>query len=191
MDYKNMKYGVQKFEALSKGVPGVVKQDMNDSFNSYRMPSGIYVPDFNPYQFAIENTLMPVQAYDMGEEMDNDIEYIKYMYPRAAKEILKQVEEECDKLEYEGSVMFDEYPDKTNLGRIINNIYDKVRHQDTVKGEEVETEQYCLGGNCTPNYCVDCDYDGRPNWLRQLIETLFYQELINRRRRFRRRRRWY
>jgi hypothetical protein len=191
MDYKNIKYGVQKFDSQYSKVPGVTKQDMYDSFNSYRMPNGIYVPDYNPYQLTIENTLMPVNAYDMGEEMDNDIEYVKYMYPKAAKEILKQVEEECDKLEYEGSVMFDEYPDKTNLGRIVNNIYDRVKHLDVVEGKEVETEQYCMGGNCIPNYCVDCYNDGRPNWLRQLIETLFYQELINRRRRYRRRRRWY
>ena len=35
---------------------------------------------------------------------------MKSMYPMSAKKILPYVEEECDRMEYEGSMIYDEYP---------------------------------------------------------------------------------
>ena len=51
-----------------------------------------------------------------------DVEYMKQLFPNALQIIQSAVEEECDKLEYSGSVMFDEYPDKAHLRMIVDNI---------------------------------------------------------------------
>ena len=67
------------------------------------------------------------QALWQEMESDKDMQKLKEMYPDAAKEILPYIEEECDKMEYEGSVMFDEYPDRVMMGKIRNTIYDKVK----------------------------------------------------------------
>jgi hypothetical protein len=48
------------------------------------------------------------------------------------------VEEECDKMEYEGSLMFDEYPDRLMLEQIVKRIYQNVNGTLT----ELEAEQY-------------------------------------------------
>ena len=41
-----------------------------------------------------------------------DYDYMKSTYPDTAKRVLPLVEEECDRLEYSSSMIYDEYPDK-------------------------------------------------------------------------------
>ena len=45
-------------------------------------------------------------------ELEADNSYLKYLYPKITRQISEFVEEECDKMEYEGSLMFDVFPDK-------------------------------------------------------------------------------
>lgn len=64
-------------------------------------------------------------AYQTEKEYERDMERMKEMYPQRMKKLLAYVEEECDKMEYEGSMMYDEYPDKVLLYRTAAGIYDK------------------------------------------------------------------
>ena len=65
----------------------------------------------------------PMQTVYMEEmEYARDLEKLKGMYPKEVRSIQELVEDECDKMEYEGSLMFDEYPDKVMLDRIIKRI---------------------------------------------------------------------
>lgn len=64
-------------------------------------------------------------VYQTEKEYERDMECMKEMYPKRMKKLLAYVEEECDKMEYEGSVMYDEYPDKVLLYRAAAGIYDK------------------------------------------------------------------
>lgn len=63
------------------------------------------------------------------EMMERDSMYMKSLYPEGAKRILEVVEDECDKLEYDGSVMFDEYPDRLMVGKICSDIYGRVKDE--------------------------------------------------------------
>ena len=68
---------------------------------------------------------MPL-AYD-DEKIDRrDFEYMKSMYPDLAKKILPHVEAECDRMEYEGSMIYDEYPDQLQLRMMCSRIYNQV-----------------------------------------------------------------
>lgn len=51
----------------------------------------------------------------MDSSFSNKIDYVKEMYPKAFAKIQSTIEEECDKMDYVGSPMYDEYPDKTRL----------------------------------------------------------------------------
>lgn len=84
--------------------------------------------------FSTENSEM-----EREEEDRKDLVYIKNMYPSKIKRIQDQIEEECDKLEYEGSMMFDEYPDKAILRGICNKIYASVKD---LEEEEVEATNW-------------------------------------------------
>lgn len=65
-----------------------------------------------PYYMAYP---MPL-AYDDERVERMDFEYLKSMYPDVPKRLLPYVEEECDRMEYENSMMYDEYPDRLRSG---------------------------------------------------------------------------
>ena len=69
----------------------------------------------------------PMQNLYLTEmEYEKDMERMKELYPKEVTCILEAVEEECDKMEYEGSLMFDEYPDRFMTERIVEHIYEEI-----------------------------------------------------------------
>ena len=50
-----------------------------------------------------------------------------YLYPIEVKEIQHEIEEQCDRMEHDGSLMYDEYPDKVSVEAMAYNICDKTR----------------------------------------------------------------
>jgi len=91
--------------------------------------------------------------YDNGRREQRDIEYLRSLYPEIAKRILPYIEEECDKMEYRFSMMYDDYPDRLQLRLICSRIYDKISFRNQEKTEQ----------------------------LRDLIEVMMYHELYKRR----------
>ncbi|MSS62875.1 hypothetical protein [Velocimicrobium porci] len=143
----------------------------------------------------------PFYGYDNSEEIDKDVDYIKSLYPSDVQLIQREVEEECDKLEYDGSCMFDLYPDRVHLNTIVDKIYDTVSatSEDEVSKEEINNSNIANSpwpwNHCGPNRTCppprpDHRPDGRPNWRRDLIESLLFNEMLHRRRRHRSRKRW-
>ena len=141
----------------------------------------------------------PMQNLYLTElEYEKDMERMKELYPREVRQIQEIVEDECDKMEYEGSLMFDEYPDRLMIEQVADRIYRQLETQKT----DMETEQYRGGvqppgtppppGKCVmpvppPGRCgMPPDYGLRP-----LIGVLLNNEMYRRRCRHRRCRRWW
>lgn len=101
-----------------------------------------------------------------------DYEYLRSMYPDMAKKILPYVEDECERYEYEESMIYDEYPDKLQLRLMCRRIYDNVRTQEKMRTQEEMQTQERIGDR----------------HMRDLVEILLYQELMRRRNDRRRRR---
>ena len=59
--------------------------------------------------------------YNDDRNARRDYDYMKSIYPDTAKRVLPYMEEECDRMEYDGSMMYDEYPDRLQL-RLMWNI---------------------------------------------------------------------
>ncbi|MGN0383760.1 MAG: hypothetical protein ACI4DS_05770 [Eubacterium sp.] len=151
--------------------------------------------DYKYMPFYMQSYNMEMLSQEASER--RDIEYIKRMYPKQMRELQDIVEEECDRLEYEGSFMYDEYPDKIMLGTVVGKIVDKVnKNQKSSLIEELETMQYgTCNGNCPPPG-PHPGPDPRPpypenRWLRDVVEVLLYNEMFRRRCSNRRCRRWY
>ena len=53
--------------------------------------------------------------YNDDRNARRDYDYMKSIYPDTAKRVLPYMEEECDRMEYDGSMMYDEYPDRLQL----------------------------------------------------------------------------
>ena len=54
---------------------------------------------------------------------------MKSYYPDTARKIQEKVEEECDLQDYEGSRLYDEYPDRFMLYHLGRKIVDEVRSE--------------------------------------------------------------
>ena len=63
-------------------------------------------------------------------EESRDSEYLKAMYPKDMRRIQSEIEDQCDKLEYDGSLMFDEYPDMLLVRKICKDILANVWDED-------------------------------------------------------------
>ena len=60
------------------------------------------------YRRPMSNTYPMQDIYSEEMEYERDMERMKQMYPDKAKKVQRYVEDECDKMEYDGSMMFDE-----------------------------------------------------------------------------------
>ena len=127
--------------------------------------------------------MYPMQNLYLTEmEYEKDMERMKELYPREVKSILELVEGECDKMEYEGSLMFDEYPDRFMLEQIIDRITERAREPE----EAMEMVQRREGA--PPPFGPPM---GQRNDLRNLIGVLLNHEMYRRRCRHRRCNRWW
>ena len=163
MPMNNMPMGQMPMNGMTPGV--------NQPMNS------IFMPNNTPYNSPMGVPLYPLYGYDNCEDLDRDMDYFKQLYPNSARRIQKEINNECDMLEYDGSVMFDEYPDRVTLDRIIDRIYERVQDMDETPQVEAKSFYYA------PRR--------RQNLLRDFVSILLLNELFNRRRRYRSRRRWF
>ena len=78
----------------------------------------------------------PMQNLFQAEmEYERDFDRMKAMYPKEVTKILLCVQDRCDELEYEGSRMFDEEPDRLMMEKEIRNLYEKLRAEFEQSGE--------------------------------------------------------
>lgn len=73
----------------------------------------VVYPKGNAMTFPLEFA----QIRDEEEQVD-----LKYLYPIETASIQKMVTEVCDQMEYDGSMMYDRFPDKVTIGRIADSI---------------------------------------------------------------------
>lgn len=121
----------------------------------------MYYDKFFPFYVAYANPML----YDGEKIQEDEFALMKSYYPDTARRIQEQVEEECERLDYEGSRLYDEYPDKFMLYHLCRSIRDGVEPEMAAQG--------IPGG-----------------FLDDLIQVLLYQEISRRRCRRRRCGRW-
>jgi len=119
--------------------------------------------DYNQEQFFHAQFDVPKMPFYMSYPMQNlyltemeyekDMDRMKELYPKEVGRIVECVEDECDRMEYDGSMMYDEYPDRLQLRLMCRRIYDKAEKEEENPGA----------------------------WLMDLIEVMTYQELCRRR----------
>ena len=102
------------------------------------------------------------QFYDDDRTDRRDYEYMKSVYPDTAKRLIPYVEEECDRMEYDGSFMFDEYPDQLQIRRVSRRVYyrlNKKEYEDDLMMQET---------------------NGR-NWMEDFVTMMLLNEMYQRR----------
>lgn len=97
-----------------------------------------------------------------------DLEYLQQMYPEEAKRYQRRISQILDKLDYEGSMIYDEYPDKCQLYQLRDNIM-------AILKREAEEEALQKGEDCEP---VSPE---KWEWLSDMIQILLFYEIYKRR----------
>lgn len=82
--------------------------------------------DFSPFSCG----------YRGNNNLRCDYEYVKEMYPVKVKILMGYVEDMVDRYEYFGSFIYDEYPDKITMYRLVGEIYDAYSQSNHDENED-------------------------------------------------------
>lgn len=101
--------------------------------------------------------------YQEEDSIIRDLEYLQQMYPSEAKRYQKIISDILDKLDYEGSMIYDEYPDKWQLYKLSRDILDRIKREEKQKNpdQEVPEEKW--------------------EWLGDMVQILLFYEIYKRR----------
>lgn len=117
--------------------------------------------DYRYIPFYMQGSQFSGMYYNQwGISGDKDIDYIKEMYPATFTKIQELVDQEINRQEFVGSMLFDEYPDKMGVYRMVKNVFDKLK----------EDEKNC-------NNEEDCIKFPDDNWLKDIIMVLILNEM--------------
>lgn len=90
--------------------------------------------DYRYMPFYVQGSTLSGNYYQPWNDVEvKDLEYLKEMYPKTTQRIQQVIEEECDRQEYEGSILFDQYPDKLGIMRMVNRVYDIMRMESPME----------------------------------------------------------
>lgn len=101
--------------------------------------------------------------YQQEDTVIRDLEYLQQMYPAEAKKYQKMIAGILDRIDYEGSMIYDEYPDRWQLYKLSGEILERIKREemqenpDTVFPEE------------------------KWKWLGDLVQILLFYEIYKRR----------
>lgn len=151
--------------------------------------------DFNQrdYYFQMQqlrqipySLMYPYPDLYMSEmETERDLQYLQQMYPADAKRMQKKVEEELDKLEYEGSMMYDEYPDRVSMLLICDRIEKALAREDAERQAreeaDMETDEDMNAMDMRRRGRGDRDDFHFDRGRRNLLEVLLFNEMHKRR----------
>ena len=119
------------------------------------MKNDVILPFYMAYPFPM--------LYQDEDTATRDLTYISQMYPIKAKQCQKRVAQLLDRLDYEGSMIYDEYPDKLQLYKLSNDILERIKREE----QRDEPDQ-----KASPE---------KWEWLGDLIQILLFYEIYKRR----------
>lgn len=113
-----------------------------------------------------------------------DIEYLQHTYPSEVRRYQRRIAEMLDKLDYEGSMIYDEYPDRDTIVRLAETMVDIIRREeetqmlqddsDIVEGEDIMTfadgRAMKRRKSCSPEKWI-----GMENWMQVLLCNEIYK----------------
>ncbi len=148
----------------------------------------------------------PLQNLYLAElEYEKDMERTKEWYSKEVLQIQSLVEKHCDSLEFEGSRMFDENPDRDMINRekelLCKKVFERYEQTPSIVGEELQQEEVRTrfpipekfmvkteSSITAQDYCASCHED---TWLEAIVGILLGNEIYRRRCKRRRCNRWW
>ena len=102
--------------------------------------------------------------WEEEDTAERDLDYLIQLYPEQAKKYRQRISRMLDGMDYQGSMIYDEYPDRLALLRLAESVQARIRQEEEEEqGREASVE------------------DSRDR--KTLIQILLYYEIFRRRRR--------
>ena len=98
-----------------------------------------YYPKILPFYMTYPMPLI----WEEEDTVMRDLEYLQELYPRQAKKYRKRIEELLERFDSEGSVLYDEYPDRMTLYKMAQDIYAVLEQEE--KREQAEAAAVACG----------------------------------------------
>ena len=147
------------------------------------------------------------ELVQLAKQDEEDLARMKELYPARIREILAEVERACDTMEYEGSIMFDEMPEKQRILDMADGIRRKMegqmekweQEQSRLQEEDiyVMNHEYGVSQRRPPQPPPGPSRPPMPpqpprpsDWFGDLVQVLLQNEMYHRRCRHRNCRRW-
>lgn len=110
----------------------------------------------------------PLPIYYQEEDtVIRDLEYLQQLYPAEARKYQKIIASILDKMDYEGSMIYDEYPDRWQLYKLAKDILERIKREQEAQGEMTEPkEEY------PPEKWI---------WAEDMIQLILFYEIYKRR----------
>lgn len=110
-----------------------------------------------------------------------DLEYLQQMYPTYAKRYQSVISNIVDKIDYENSFIYDQYPDKLTLQKMVVSVMEVIKaNEDNERSDgNSETGETVDDKTLTEN----APWKEKEPWIRELVTVLIYYEILMRRRR--------
>jgi len=116
--------------------------------------------DYRYMPFYIGGSTLSGLYYQPWEDRETkDLNYLREMYPKTTSVIRDFINDECDRQEFEGSMMYDEFPDRLSIMRIVERIYGKAKDRFENNGENKKDD----------------------TWLKEVISVMLLNEIYDRR----------
>lgn len=93
-----------------------------------------------------------------------DLEYLQQMYPTYAKRYQVRVRDILNQMDYDGSMIYDQYPDKWQLERLVKSIMTILKNEENAMNSQQNAAD-----------------DAKWVWIQELITVLLYYEILTRR----------
>ncbi len=90
--------------------------------------------------FYMTYPTMPMTQTDENQMM-RDLEYFQQLYPLGTKAVQREIRKVIDIMDYEGSLIYDEFPDRFAMQKLTRDIIGKIKLQaeeEMTDGEEVK-----------------------------------------------------
>lgn len=127
--------------------------------------------------------------YENEDRMLKDMEYLQQMYPMAAKKYQKKVSEILDRIDYIGSMIYDEYPDQMSLYNLAHSITETIRKEEQNKNFSENFEKTIKYSNSDDdkqsteisNDSQFSDSEEKWEWVLCIVQIILYYEIFKRR----------
>ncbi|MDE7414874.1 MAG: hypothetical protein K2N44_00905 [Lachnospiraceae bacterium] len=130
-----------------------------------------------------------------------DLEYLQQMYPTYARKYQSTISSVVDKMDYEGSFIYDQYPDKLTIQRMVESVMAIIRtNEESVNMMNTDGQNHDImpeagnpmqntpAQNVTESNMTDkalteqAPWREKEPWIRELVTVLMYYEILTRRR---------